>query len=239
VALEGFLVQQNNVIYRTTERAVFLPTWQSDSRAGLVATDFDNGSGGNPDFSTDGLPIRFGYFRRTTTGQTLGHGIDNFVVTVHPLGTNLAGTLGFEKALIVVRENDAPFVQVQRVGGTLGAVTAEVLTQRPGGDTQVDAVSWSDGDGSPRSLLILGLDLPAGAGARTARLTFQNVTGGAAVSSTRGNMSIAVIPLNWGPALELLYLRLIGLLSALSPAWLLALAVPAAFIARRGRRSRG
>jgi YVTN family beta-propeller protein len=236
VALEGFLVQQNNVIYRTTERAVFLPAWQSDSRVGLVATDFDNGSGGNPDFTTDGLPIRFGYFRRTTTGQTLGHGIDNFVVTVHPLGTNLAGTLGFEKSLIVVKENDAPFISVARVGGTLGAVTAEVRTERPDGGTQLDMVSWADGDASPRSLLILGLDLPAGAGARTARLRIQNATGGASVSSTRGAMSIAVIPLNWGPALELFYLRLLGLLSALSPAWLLALAAPAVLLARRARR---
>jgi YVTN family beta-propeller protein len=239
VALEGFLVQQNGVIYRSTERALFLPNWQTDSRAGLVASDFDNGTGGQPDFTTDGSPIRFGYFRRTTTGQTLPHGIDNFVVTVHPLGTNLAGTLTFEKSLITVKENEAPFITVGRVGGTLGAVGAEVLTERPDGSTQVDVVTWNDGDASMRSVLILGLDLD-GSGARTARLRIQNPVGGVSIHSTRGVMSIAVFPLNWGPALELLYLRLLGLLSAFSPLWLLALAAPAVLAAWRSRgRARG
>jgi hypothetical protein len=103
----------------------------------------------------------------------------------------------------------------------------------------VDLVSWSDGDDAPRSLLILGLDLPAGAGARTARLTIRNVTGGASIHAARGRMSIAVIPLNWGPTLELLYLRLLGLLSSFTPAWLLVLAVPAAVAVRRGLRRAG
>jgi YVTN family beta-propeller protein len=233
VALEGFLVEQSGTVYRTTERALFLPTWQSDSRAGLVAEDFDNGSGGHPDFTADGGPLRFGYFRRTTTGQTLAHGIDNFRVTIHPQGTTLEGTLRFETSLVVVREDDAPFISVQRIGGTLGAVSAEVRTERPDGGVQVDIVSWADGDDSPRSVLILGLDLPPGAGARTARLTFQNVTGGAAIHPSVGRMSIAVIPLNWGPTLEALYLRMLPLLGAFSPYWLLALAIPAAVAARR------
>jgi YVTN family beta-propeller protein len=235
VALEGFLVEQGGTIYRTTERAVFLPTWQTDGRTGLVAEDFDNGSGGRPDFTANGGVLRFGYFRRSTTGQTLGHGIDNFQVTIHPQGTNLEGTLRFERALIVVRENEAPFIQVRRTGGRLGAVSAEVRTERPDDSVQVDNVSWEDGDDSPRSILILGLDLPDGAGARTARLTFQNTTGGVAIHPSEGRMSIAVIPLNWGPALEALYLRMLGLLSAFSPAWLLALAIPAAVAARRRR----
>jgi hypothetical protein len=202
-----------------------------------MAEDFDNGSGGRPDFTEAGGLLRFGYFRRSTTGQTLGHGIDNFRVTIHPQGTTLEGTLRFEQSLVVVQENEAPFIRVQRIGGRLGAVSAEVLTERPDGGVQLDAVSWADGDANPRSVLILGLDLPPGAGARTARLTLQNAMGGAAIHPSVGRMSIAVIPLNWGTALEALYLRLLPLLGAFSPYWLLALAIPAAVAARRRRRA--
>jgi YVTN family beta-propeller protein len=237
VALEGFLVEQGGTIYRTTERALFLPAWQSDSRTGLVAEDFDNGSGGRPDFTANGGPLRFGYFRRTTTGQTLTHGIDNFQVTIHPQGTTLEGTLRFQQSLVVVHEDDALFITVLRIGGRLGAVSAEVRTERPDGSVQLDSVSWADGDDAPRSILIIGLDLPPDSGARTARLTLQNATGGAAIHPSEGRMSIAVIPLNWGPALEALYLRMLPLLAALSPYWLLALAIPAALAARRRRRA--
>jgi YVTN family beta-propeller protein len=233
VALEGFVVEQNEIVYRTTERALFLATFQTDRRTGLVASDFDDGGGRHPDFSAGGSPLRFGYFRRTTTGQTLAHGIDNFVVTVHPLSANQAGTLAFVDAVVSVQENEAPFINVERRGGKIGAVSAEVHTERPDGSVQTDVVAWPDGNDSPRSLLILGLGLPDGAGARTARLTFHNIVGGAEIHPSRGVLLIMVFPLNWTLPLQALFFSLLSVFGGFSPAWLLALAVPVALAAHR------
>jgi hypothetical protein len=238
IALEGFLVEQNGIVYRTAERAIFLPTWQSDRQTGLVASSFDDGSGGHPDFSASGSLLRFGYFRRTTVAGTIAHGIDNFAVTVH-VGSPGPGRLAFEKILETVEENGAPFITVQRLGGRQGAVTADLLIERPNGSTSTETFSWADGDDSPRSTLVIFLDLPAGSGARTARLALANPTGGATIHPSRGVLSIVVFPASWGPQLRALFLALQGLFAAFSPAWLLVLAVLVALAVRRSRRRMG
>jgi YVTN family beta-propeller protein len=232
---ERFLVEQNNVVYRTVERTFFAPAWENDFRLDLVAENFDNGSGGHPDFSASGSTLRFGYTRQTTFSQTVPHGIDNFVVTVHRTPASPAGDLGFKETFLVVEEGEAPFVNVQRHGGSQGAVSVDVLTERPDGTTDQQTLSWPDGDDSDRSILLVFLDLPDGSGARTARLTLLNPTGGAGIVPSRSRMSLTVFPEEWPPVLKGLFLRLQALLGAFSPAWLLLLAVPATALAVRSR----
>jgi YVTN family beta-propeller protein len=238
VALESFVVEQDGVLYRTTERAIFLPTWQSDGRMNLVAADFSDASGGHPDFTETGTTLRFGYFRRTTTSQTIAHGIDNFVVTVRRSGSP-TNQLGFAKTAEVVDERDAPFVYVRRRNGTQGAVSVEVLTERPDGSTQQDTLSWTDGDGGDRALLVLGLQLPDGSGARTARLRLLNPTGGATINASRDQMMITVFPEAWPEQIRAFFLRLQVFLGAFSPAWLILLGAPGMAMAALRRRRRG
>lgn len=65
-------------------------TWQTVQLSGLTANDFTGmTSGQNPDFSSSGGVIGFGYFRRNSqgpggTGRTNEHGIDNWSVTIIP-----------------------------------------------------------------------------------------------------------------------------------------------------------
>jgi YVTN family beta-propeller protein len=232
IASERFVVVQNNVVYRTSERSFFSPAWENDQRAGLRADAFDNGSGGRPDFSEKALPISFGYVRRTFN-QTVPHGIDNFTVTIHRSPPNLAGRLAFQKTAEVVEESDTPFVWVDRRDGALGAVTVDLTTLRPNGTTIVETLSWADGDSFPKNILVVSLGLPPGAGARTARVTMGNVTGGAIIDADRASLPIVVFPEEWPPVLQQLFLRLQGLFGAWSPAWLLALALPAVLLMRR------
>jgi YVTN family beta-propeller protein len=232
---ERFLVEQNNVVYRTVERTFFAPAWENDSRLGLRADAFDNGAGGHPDFSENGGPLRFGYVRQTAFQQTVPHGIDNFIVTVRRTPPNLAGRMAFQKTTDVVIETDNPFVLVDRLDGAAGAVSVDVTTQRPDGTSIVETLNWADGDNTVRSVLVVQLNLPNGSGARTARLTLGNPTGGAILENTRDSMVMIVFPEDWPDVLQALYLRLQGLLGAWSPAWLVALAATAALMARGSR----
>jgi hypothetical protein len=232
---EAFLVEQGGVMYRTSERTFVVPAWQADSRTGLTELAFDDGTGAHPDFSDAGGLLRFGYSRRTTVQATVGHGIDNFTVTVHPSPATSPGRLALKQTADVVRESDSPFVYVRRVGGTQGAVSATLHVERPDGTTSDSTVSWADGDNFDRAVLVLFLDLPPGSGARTARLTLQNPTGGATLQADRTVMILTVIPDQWPSILVALFLQVQVFLGAFSPAWLLLVAAPAAWAARRGR----
>jgi YVTN family beta-propeller protein len=233
---ESFVVEQGGVVYRTSERAVFLSaTWTSGSRIGLVADDFSDSGGGHPDFSASGGILHFGYARHSLFSATATHGIDNFLVAIHSGAPNSAGRFRFEVPFLAVDEGDSRFVSVQRVGGTNGAVSVELHIERPDGTTSVETLSWSDGDSSDKSSLLLSLDLPDGSGARTARLTLQNPTGGGEIDASRGSMAILVFPSQWPEILRQLFLRVQVFLSTFSPAWLLILTV-AAIVAWRARR---
>lgn len=231
---EAFCVAQApfGTVYCTGGQTFNSTLWQLTSRLGLVAEDFTDENGFNPDFSADGGVITFGYRLNTPFKAGVIHGMDNFRVTVHqdPSG---AGRLGFRQTFDAVRESDAPFVWVKRLGGTLGAVTVDVSIERPDGTVEVQTLSWADDDGFDKAILLLSLDLPPGSGARTARLTLMNPTGGATIEPTRGEMAIAVAPDEWPAILFGLFLRMQPLLSAFSPGWLLLLAVPAAALAAR------
>jgi hypothetical protein len=237
IASERFFVEQNSVVYRTSERSFFSPAWENDQRAGLHADAFTNGSGGHPDFSDSGGPLRFGYVRRTFN-QTVPHGIDNFTVTIHREPPNLAGRLALQRTTEVVEEGDTPFVWVDRLDGALGAVSVTIRTLRPDGTSIDETLSWADGDTFPKNILVVSLNLPPGAGARTARVTLLDPTGGALIDPARGKLAIIVFPDEWPPVLQQLFLRLNALFGAFSPAWLLVLAVPAAALAVRHARSR-
>ena len=101
------------------------------------------------------------------------------------------------------------------------------------GSSETQQVSWADGEEAPRPILVLGLDLPDGSGARTARLSLSNPTGGATIHSTRGVMSIVVFPLSWGAQLRALFLGLQALFGAFTPAWVLIFAAVVALAAHR------
>jgi YVTN family beta-propeller protein len=234
---ERFLVEQDNVVYETTELGFFSPAWENMDLLGLVADDFVDASGGHPDFSATGSTLRFGYSRSTVFGQTVTHGIDNFVVTVRT-DTPPANLLGFVKTFDAVDESDAPFVWVRRRHGSQGAVSVDVVTERPNGSTVTETLSWADGDGADKSLLVLPLDLPQGSGARTAHLRLQNPTGGASIDPSRDDLAITVFPEGWPEQIRVLFLRLQALLGAFPPIWLIALAMPAAAMAARRWRHR-
>ncbi len=80
---------QDGTLYVAT--TFFDITRASDTTAtltGLVASDFESASGTNPDFSTSGGPITFGYARRTSTAQNfvifaMQHKMDDWSVTIH------------------------------------------------------------------------------------------------------------------------------------------------------------
>ena len=231
IASERFLVEQDGVVYWTGERSFFSMTWQADSRLNLVATDFSDAGGGHPDFTDTGSTLRFGYSRRTFN-QTVPHGIDNFVVTVRRSAPpdNL---LRLTRTTDVIEESDALFVWVQRRNGTQGAVSVDVLTERPDGSTVQETLSWPDGDGADRNILLVNLTLPSGAGARTARLRLLNPTGGASIDPARSQMAIVVFPNDWPEQIRALFLQLQGLFGAFSPVWLILLGAPAAVAALR------
>ena len=143
----------------------------------------------------------------------------------------------FPKTVDIVEETGSPFVFVQR-RGTQGAISVDVLTETPDGSTAQETLSWPDGDRTDRSVLVVFLTLPDGSGARTARLTLVNPTGGALIDPSRIRMAIIVFPEEWPPVLRALFLRLQGFFGAFSPVWLILLAAPAAAMAARRRRQR-
>jgi YVTN family beta-propeller protein len=235
---ERFVVEQDGVVYRAVENNFFeTEAWETVSQINLVAADFSSVSGAHPDFSETGSTLRFGYARQTFFDAAVPHGIDNFVVTVHRSGS-AANQLGFAETAAVVEESDAPFVHVQRRNGTQGAVSVDVLTERPDGSTQQDTVSWADGDGFDKSVLLVFLTLPDGSGARTARLRLLNPTGGATIDASRDQMMITVFPEQWPEQIRALFIRLQGFLSAFSPAGLILLGAPGMAMAALRRRKR-
>lgn len=229
---EAAAVTQNGVTYRTTERSFFSFAWQSDGRTGLVAADFADVEGLHPDFGGTGGRLFFGYYRRTLSGQSVQHGIDNFQVTIHSGGSTAAGRLGFETTAGVVRENDLTAFNVQRLNSAIGAVTVDMTRYDP--NPQITTFDWPDGDSGDRGFYATG---PVGNTARTYRYILSNPTGGAQIDPTRDSMVITVYPDTWSGALVALFVRLGPLLSGFSPLWLLALAGPAVMAARRSWRT--
>jgi len=238
-AFEGFLVTQNDLVYRTSERSFVTNVWQPDSRTGLVATDFADGQGHHPDFSATGTELGFGYFRRTQANQAIRHGIDNFKVTIHSAGGAPAGRLAFEKTFDLVGDHDFDFVfTLQRLGGTQGAVSVTLNFETPDGRTGTQTIDWADGDGADKSLSPF-YSLNGANIAKTVRLRLSQPTGGATIEPGRAAMVITVYPLTWSADLLGLFLQLQGFFSAFAPAWLLVLAAPALVAARRSWRRKG
>jgi YVTN family beta-propeller protein len=235
VAFESFVLVQGGVAYRTSEDTFGLPFWQNRAHAGLVAADFDNGGGGHPDFSASGGAITFGYYRRSDFNGTLAHGIDNFHVIVR--NQVPAGRIAFQGTAGSGVEAHALTIAVERLGGTQGDVSVDLVIPLPDGSTDTQTLSWRDGDGSPSSVGLILPDLPAGSGCITLDLTLANATGGAFIRPTRSTMALFVCPDDMDAELAHLLLDIQAHLSGFSPPWLLALAAPAALVARRARRA--
>ena len=105
-----FLVEQDGTFYASDSTAILVGTGWNDISATLSEPDFVVlGGVGNPDFSTAGSPIRFGYVTRnggSNTGRTLQSigGVDNWSVTVVPIpaavwlfGSGLIGLIGIAR----------------------------------------------------------------------------------------------------------------------------------------------
>lgn len=75
---------QDGTVYVGPDITFSNDVWNTTSLFALSAADFDDGAGGNPDFSLTGSAIGFGYQRWNTSGGALvkDHGIDNWSVTL-------------------------------------------------------------------------------------------------------------------------------------------------------------
>jgi len=88
----AFVVVQNGTVFTADVGNFTSLDWETVSRTGLTAADFVGPGGvGNPDFSTAGSVLSFGYRRlhvHTNTEQGIGsaHGVDNWSVTIHTGG---------------------------------------------------------------------------------------------------------------------------------------------------------
>jgi hypothetical protein len=105
-----FLVEQDGTFYASDATTILVGTGWNDISATLSEADFVVlGGVGNPDFSTSGSPIRFGYVTRnggSNTGRTLQSvgGVDNWSVSVVPVpaaawlfGSGLIGLIGIAR----------------------------------------------------------------------------------------------------------------------------------------------
>jgi opacity protein-like surface antigen len=101
VQANGIALRQGGVIYYGPASLTPSTTgvWQHYAWSGLTAGDFDAVAPGvqNPDFSSAGGPIQFGFYRSNSTsvggsGGTVSGGIDNWAVTVEQGATPAAGT---------------------------------------------------------------------------------------------------------------------------------------------------
>lgn len=105
-----FLVEQDGTFYASDDTTILVGTGWNDISATLSEADFVVlGGVGNPDFSTSGSPLRFGYVTRnggSNTGSTLQSvgGVDNWSVTVVPIpaavwlfGSGLLGLIGIAR----------------------------------------------------------------------------------------------------------------------------------------------
>ena len=228
-AAERFVVFQDGVAYRTAEEQFSDPAWTAVSHTGLDATAFDDGAGGQPDFSAFGTPIRFGYYRRNPTGLLVEHGIDEFQVSVHA-GPNAPGFLKFRSTFAILTPFDSVTAWVERTGGSQGTVGVTVLTHLPDGTEEAHPLAWADGDIAPKPVVVQAAPPPHGL--ESASLELTQPLGGATLSPLPMIIWIPGVT----PSIEDFMYALAGLaISALSPAWLLALAGPAALLAF-GRR---
>jgi YVTN family beta-propeller protein len=228
---ERVVLVQDGTIYRTGAQGFTVSTWQAASRTGLMAPDFSSASGANPDFGPSGGVITFGYARRTSPSDVgFVHGIDNFRVTVHQTGGGPAGSIRFRSTTSAVASGEFVGIELERVGGTDGPVTATVLVTPAFGSPFSFTLGWVHGDGAPK--VHLHLALFSGSTAATDRLQITSVTGAASIGN-RDAMAVLIYPPEW--ELEPLLLNLLLVLAGLSPGFLALLAGPALLLrARRG-----
>jgi hypothetical protein len=89
----GMLIFQDGDIYRTTPAFVFSAFDNADWRTwvleGIKAKDFiSDSTGKNPDFSENGSPMQFGYWRSNTMNDRAEHDIDNWSFSLIDTSTN-------------------------------------------------------------------------------------------------------------------------------------------------------
>lgn len=232
------MLVQDGTRYATPLSFFSFNFWQPYVRRGLVASDFDDGLGGHPDFSTAGSVISFGYSRSSdATDGSVTHGIDNFAVTVRSGVANAPGKVSFRLATDIVSDGEPTLtVVVDRADGTLGAIGATVLYRSPSGLSQTYELEWPDGIGASRTIVLVPNLPPTNTHVGTGRLSISSVTGGAA-TGLRPAMVVFVYSESW--ELAPLALGLLVLLAASAPGFLALLAVPTVLlVVTRTRRAR-
>ncbi|MCZ8036898.1 MAG: DUF4114 domain-containing protein [Microcystis sp. LE17-20A] len=87
---QGMAIFQGGDIFRMLGRAFGNFDWQTWAVGNLKEEDFFSDFTGNrPDFSENGAPMQFGYWRsNTNNGQRIEHGIDDWSVTLIDSSTN-------------------------------------------------------------------------------------------------------------------------------------------------------
>ena len=230
----AFAVVQDGVAYWTDERSATNDAWQGILFIGLTAADFDDGSGGQPDFGASGGVIRFGYLRRTLPSDgSVVHGIDNFRVNVQTGGGGSPGSAAFRITATAASDAEPVDITVDRLGGSAGSAGVHVVITSSTGEDDDLTLFWSDGDASPRTFPLPPEFLETGEAVSTVRLRLASPVGGLAIGA-RDTMSVLVYPEGWtlGP----MVLALLILLSESTPGFLAVLAVPALLLVLARRR---
>jgi YVTN family beta-propeller protein len=151
--MEAFVIYQDGVAYVAAEATFSGSAWSLGGGTGFIASDFDDGGGGEPDFSATGAPIFIGYMRRTTdtveSQFTRCHRIDNLNVTLH-LEETPVSTVAFTMRNYFSVVPDDTVVGVTRGGDLTNPASVDVLLSTPGGST-THTVSWPAGVGGEQT----------------------------------------------------------------------------------------
>jgi YVTN family beta-propeller protein len=163
---EAFVVFQDGVAYRGNESTFSSLAWESVGASGLLAADFDDGTGGTPDFSATGAALFFGFVRTTTNSSAgpaqLCHGIDNLAVTLTLEGEPEATVLAFSELEHFVIAGDDLVVGVTRSGNLEGPASVEVLLSFPTSAGPTRIASWPASVGGEVTVTFESLDVSEG-----------------------------------------------------------------------------
>ncbi|HEV8239165.1 MAG TPA: hypothetical protein VGS57_07350 [Thermoanaerobaculia bacterium] len=232
--LESFVLFQGGVAYSTPETAFSSPAWDTVTHNGLVASDFSDGAGGSPDFSTAGGPISFGYSRATISGAAAlwvtCHGIDNLNVTVQTAPPVGSSSLGFAQRDYFPLEDEDLVVRVARSGDLTTPASIDVALSRELAGAVLRTVTWPAGTGGEATATFTPADF-GGPGIAVRKLFFENPSAGVVIDPAHDKAMVY----RGSDELGALWAVFAVLLARWDLAGLLLLALAATYVAVRRR----